>query len=335
MVDLTSRILTSQQFVWLAGSDQFIPARGLDGCRGFRVRIARLEWQGLSSAMRNSSKRRAPETVSLIFFSASAFILARSPMRVRTDVLHADLTKTSASADGVDTCHPLGRDGWKSWLKRFQNPAVNPANAAKEVGMKLTLWRAICLVCVVCALTVIGLPEPSYRSGQKGKVTESLIFDEAITIVGSGAFVDHVMKALTLLRSKSPSGYPVVKKYIGRIKEGTTSGMYAYYTPPTFQMSAKEALLNESNKDYALQWCASVIVHDAYHSKKYHDYQEAHGHSPGSYPYPPIYVWTGEAVERECLAFQKKVCGEIGAYQTIREYLEKCDGRYCKAPRSW
>lgn len=50
--------------------------------------------------------------------------------------------------------------------------------------------------------------------------------------------------------------------------------MYAYYNPPTFQMSAKEALLNEINEDYALQWCATVIVHDAYHSKKYHDYQE-------------------------------------------------------------
>ena len=204
--------------------------------------------------------------------------------------------------------------------------------------MKLNLWRTICLVCIVClvcALMVIGLPEPTYRSGPNEKLMESLIFDETITIVGSEAFIDHVRKALVLLQSKSPSGYPVVKKYIGRIKEGTTSGMYAYYNPPTFQMSAREALLNESNKDYALQWCASVIVHDAYHSKKYHDYQEAHGHTPGSQPYPPVYVWTGEAVERECIAFQKKVCGEIRAHKTIREYLEKCDGRYCEARRNW
>ena len=111
--------------------------------------------------------------------------------------------------------------------------------------------------------------------------------------------------------------------------------MYAYYNPPTFQMSAKEALLYESNKDYALQWCASVIVHDAYHSKKYHDYKETHEHSLGRRPYPPMYVWTGEAVERECLAIQRKVYGEIGAYQTIREYLKRCDGTYCKVPRNW
>jgi hypothetical protein len=182
---------------------------------------------------------------------------------------------------------------------------------------------------------VIGLPQPSYRSGQNEKVC-SLIFDETTTIVGTEAFVDHVRRALTLLQNKSPSGYPVVKKYIGRIREGTTSGMYAYYNPPTFQMSAKEALLNESNKDYALQWCASAIAHDAFHSKKYRDYQEARGHFPSSYHrYPPIYVWTGRAVERQCIAFQRKICREIGAHRTIREYLAKCDGRYCEAPRNW
>jgi hypothetical protein len=201
--------------------------------------------------------------------------------------------------------------------------------------MKLNLWRTICLVGVFCVLTLIVLPEPTDRDGRNGKVMESLIFDKTITVVGSEAFVNHVRKALSLLQSKSSSGYPVVKKYIGRIREGTTSGMYAYYNPPTFQVSAKEALLNESNKDYALQWCASIIGHDAYHSKKYHDYQEAHGRSRGSHPYPPNYVWTGETVERECLAFQRKVCGEIGAYQRICKYLKKSDGKYCDAPRNW
>ena len=107
--------------------------------------------------------------------------------------------------------------------------------------MKLNLWRTICLVCIFCLLTVIGLPEPTYRSGENEKVMEPLIFDDTITIVGSEAFVNHARKALSLLQSKSSSGYPVVKKYIGRIKEGITSGMYAYYNPPTFQMSAKRS----------------------------------------------------------------------------------------------
>jgi len=159
---------------------------------------------------------------------------------------------------------------------------------------------------------VIGLPEPTYRGGQNKKAAELRIFDKTIAIVGSEAFVNHVTRALSLLQSKSSSGYPIVKKYIGKIREGTTSGMYAYYNPPTFQMSAKEALLNESNRDYALQWCASVIVHDAYHSKKYHDYQKVHGHPRGRRPYPPMYVWAGEAVERECLGFQRKFMLRLG-----------------------
>ena len=62
------------------------------------------------------------------------------------DVLHADLTKTSASADDVDACHSLDGDRWKSWLKRSENPAVDAAKATKEVSMKLNLWRTICLV---------------------------------------------------------------------------------------------------------------------------------------------------------------------------------------------
>ena len=118
-------------------------------------------------------------------------------------MLLADLTKTSQSADDVDACDLLDRDGRRSWPKRFQNPVVDAAKAAKEVGMKLNLWRRICLVCVICALTVIGLPEPSYKSGRNEKVMESLIFDETITILGSEEFVDHVRKALTLLQSNA------------------------------------------------------------------------------------------------------------------------------------
>lgn len=223
----------------------------------------------------------------------------------------------------------------------FENPAEQlfpsgnryPATLAKA-GMKLKLWKRISLVAVVCAVTVIGLPKPTYR-GYNEKTILPQTFDGTITIVGSEGFVNRVRKALDLLQSKSSSGYPVVKQYIGRIQEGTTSGMYAYYNPPTFQMSAKEALLTENNKEYAVQWCASIIVHDAYHSKKYHDYQQTHGHSIHSNPYPPTDVWTGEAVERECLAFQIKVSREIGAYPTIVEYLKRCDARYCEGPRSW
>jgi hypothetical protein len=290
----------------------------------------------------SSARRKSPDAIDRVVLALAAIAVmaqqfetktskvwslpASAGVRVLALVATLQAWTDRSECDGAK----MGGRGRNSRLR-----STSIAKAAKEIGMKLNLWRTMCLVCVFCVVTVIGLPEPTYRSGQNEKVMESLIFDETITIVGSEAFVNHVRKALSLLQSKSSSGYPVVKKYIGRIKEGTTSGMYAYYNPPTFQMSAKEALLNEINEDYALQWCATVIVHDAYHSKKYHDYQEVHGHSPGSHHYPPIYIWTGEAVERECLAFQRKVCREIGAYQTICEYLKKCDGRYCQVARNW
>ena len=203
--------------------------------------------------------------------------------------------------------------------------------------MKLNLWRTMCLVCVFCVVTVIGLPEPTYRSGQNERAMESLIFDETIMIVGSEAFLNHVRKALSLLQNKSSSGYPVVKKYIGRIKEGTTSGMYAYYNPPTIQMSPKEALLPTKSirgplhySGVQLSLCMMLIIQKSTMiTKKCMDTLQV-----------PTTIRrysrrTGEAVERECLAFQGKVCREIGAYQPIFEYLKKCDGRYCQVARNW
>src|SRR5258708_15205340 len=47
VVYLTSRIQTSQQFVRLTGLDQFAALRRLHGRHGFRIRIKRLERQGL------------------------------------------------------------------------------------------------------------------------------------------------------------------------------------------------------------------------------------------------------------------------------------------------
>jgi len=79
------RFQTSQQFVRLAGLDQLAPARGFHRCDGIGVGIERLERQRLFAATRTSSRRKASETVSPIFFSAAAaFLLVRSSMRART-----------------------------------------------------------------------------------------------------------------------------------------------------------------------------------------------------------------------------------------------------------
>ncbi|MCM8766701.1 MAG: hypothetical protein NC917_06120 [Candidatus Omnitrophica bacterium] len=43
--------------------------------------------------------------------------------------------------------------------------------------------------------------------------------------------------------------------------------MGPFKNPPVFFLSPKSAF-------YSITWCASIIAHDAYHSKLYHDYRE-------------------------------------------------------------
>jgi hypothetical protein len=154
-------------------------------------------------------------------------------------------------------------------------------------------------------------------------------FDESIEVVGSEEYVDQVMDALEILKSKSSAGYDIVKKYIGRIRESETSGMVAYEDPPTFNMSRETALkYSEENRDYSLQWCISCIVHDAYHSKLYHEYRDKHLMVPDR-------IWTGTDAELASIEQQKQVCEDIGAHEQLLAYLETLDGTYHKDPRSW
>jgi len=85
VVYLISRIQAREQFIGLADSDEITPARGFHRCNGFGIRIERLERQGFSAATRTSSRRKASDTVSPIFFSAAAAsFLVRSSIRART-----------------------------------------------------------------------------------------------------------------------------------------------------------------------------------------------------------------------------------------------------------
>src|SRR5688572_9506659 len=84
-------------------------------------------------------------------------------------------------------------------------------------------------------------------------------------IVGSLQFSNQVHHALLLLRSRDTNAYGMVTNYIGRIEQGKRSGMWAYKSPPTYEMS-------DSTAFYSLTWCAATIAHDSFHSKLYHDY---------------------------------------------------------------
>lgn len=142
-------------------------------------------------------------------------------------------------------------------------------------------------------------------------------------IAGSLRFSNQVHQALTLLRANDTNAYCIVTNYVGRIQEGARSGMWAYKTPPTFEMSATTAY-------YSVTWCAAAIAHDAFHSKLYHDYRKVHGRIV------PDAVWTGKDAEQKCMKHQLMVMERIGSSQWEINYAKKqADGSYAKEKETW
>ena len=142
-------------------------------------------------------------------------------------------------------------------------------------------------------------------------------------IVGSLRFSNQVHQALFLLNARDTNAYAIVTNYVGRIQEGERSGMWAYKTPPTYEMS-------DSTAYYSLTWCAATIAHDSLHSKLYHDYRKAHDGPV------PAAVWTGRAAERQCMKHQLLVMEHIGASKWEIDYAKKQeDGHYAKDNESW
>lgn len=133
-----------------------------------------------------------------------------------------------------------------------------------------------------------------------------------IKIVGDAGFTQNTERALDIIRG-SKSGYELVMNYIGVIKQVPQgSGMWAEEIPPTFQVG--DVTSNDSET-----WYASSIVHDAYHSKLYHDYLQEHDTVPDD-------IWTGENAEMQCLTVQINFLKEIGAPQYEIDYAESMYG---------
>ncbi len=141
-------------------------------------------------------------------------------------------------------------------------------------------------------------------------------FSSDVEIMGSAKFTDQIVKALTLLKSKAPDAYSIVINYVKRIEQGERSGMWAYKTPPTYEIADKTAF-------YSLTWCAATIAHDSFHSKLYHDYKTRHGE-----PVPDS-IWTGTEAEKQCMEHQITVMSLIGAPKSEIDYSkQQADGQY-------
>ena len=148
-------------------------------------------------------------------------------------------------------------------------------------------------------------------------------FGSDVEIVGSAKFRSEIGEALALLKSKAPDAYVIVTDYVKRIEQGEHSGMWAYKTPPTYEM-------NDKTTSYSLTWRAATIAHDSFHSKLYHDYQKAHeGRVPDA-------VWTGTAAEEQCMKHQLAVMKLIGASKWEIDYATKqAAGHYVKDHETW
>ena len=132
-----------------------------------------------------------------------------------------------------------------------------------------------------------------------------------IKIIGDESFTQNTKNALDVIKS-SNSSHKLVMRYICIIQQNSYSGMRAYDNPPSFQVG---------NATYTASttWYASAIVHDAYHSKLYHDYLETHDKVPDD-------VWTGYNAEMQCLSVQISFLKEIGAPQNEIDYAESLYG---------
>lgn len=151
---------------------------------------------------------------------------------------------------------------------------------------------------------------------------KALITYEKIEIIGSSQYVNQITKALKLLKEKAPRKFAIVKKYIGRIEDHLPSGMAAWEFPPTFYFSKKSVFPS-------ITWCASCIVHDAYHSKLYLDYQKKYK------KIPPYSIYCGKKIELECFKHQILVSKQIGAHDSEIRHLEKQDGTHYKLKGNW
>ncbi len=145
-------------------------------------------------------------------------------------------------------------------------------------------------------------------------------------IVGTARFTQQIKQALALLKTRDKAAYAIVEANVGRIQQGERSGMWAYKTPPTYEVSDKTAFAS-------LTWCAATIAHDSYHSKLYHDYLKAHKKQGATVPNA---VWTGTGAEKKCMAHQIAVMKAIGAPQSEISYAQtQAGGQYVKDGANW
>ena len=152
-------------------------------------------------------------------------------------------------------------------------------------------------------------------------------------IDGDTAFAKKTKKALAIIE-KSPEKYSIVLKYVRTIKQSNQTEQSGMHCP------SRTFLVTMDTYSSSKYWYASSIVHDAYHSKLYHDYLENNNdgdnmvqgvwfsdgsmhiyngetaesiymNSEGYVCNVPLNIYRGETAESMCLNFQVSFLEEI------------------------
>lgn len=136
-------------------------------------------------------------------------------------------------------------------------------------------------------------------------------FSTPITIRGDDSCRADTLNALQTIAASAPGHYSIVTRYVSIIEcVSSGSAMYAYESPPRY------AVGNATRSAGAL-WYASTIVHDANHSRLYHEGKE----------------WTGGNAENICLDAQANSLSLMGASQSTIDYVNSMkDNPYWQTP---
>lgn len=182
--------------------------------------------------------------------------------------------------------------------------------------------KIIFIVFLICILFLFIVFHP-----KKNVLKNSFFPKELHTIIvkGDSDCKKKTEEALSLLEKKAFEDYTTVRKYIGIIdcvEKG--SGMFAYETPPRYQVGKKTYYYSDA------LWYAGTIVHDACHSKLYNDYRTQH-----PFTSVPPNVWMGKNAEEKCLDIQYEASKKIGAdEETLSTIKNAINTNYWDIPLS-
>ncbi|MCL2527568.1 MAG: copper amine oxidase N-terminal domain-containing protein [Defluviitaleaceae bacterium] len=127
-----------------------------------------------------------------------------------------------------------------------------------------------------------------------------------ITIIGDANFTLRTYDAINLIRTSAPELYTEILHYLGIIRQHSFSGMWYWLDPPEFRVGT-------ASYTGSVIWYASIIIHDAIHSRQAYA-------NPETFLDQQSQLWFD--AEMEALDYQIKFFVLIGAPQHYITHIE-------------